>query len=78
MTLRSKTPQQQGDHEEDDEPDDEPGTPRVTNAAARHSVQLLQRYLTEQGFSDKLQCALDTCAEKGYETSTLDLQVSVN
>ena len=43
MTLRSKTPQQQGDHEEDDEPDDEPGTPRVTNAAARHSVQLSRR-----------------------------------
>ena len=73
--FKSKKLQQQDDPEDDDEP----GDPRVTHAAARHSVQLLQRYFTEQGFSDKLHCALDMCADQvlkkafsAMKQSTLD------
>ena len=42
--LRTNTSQQQ----DDDDLEDEPSVPRVTDAAARHSVQLLQPYFTEQ------------------------------
>ena len=78
--LRTKTSPQQ----DDDNLEDEPSVARVTHAAARHSVQLLQRYFTEQGFSDKLQYALDACADEvmkkasaAMKQSTLDFHMSV-
>lgn len=78
--LRTKTSQQQ----DDDDLEDEPSVPRVTDVAATHSVQLLQLYFTEQGFNDKLQYALDACADevkkkasKAMKQSTLDLYMSV-
>ena len=49
-----------------DEGDDEDGEPMVTHAAARHEVQLLQRYFGEQGFSDSADASLDACADLIY------------
>ena len=49
---------------EDD--DEEDGEPMVTHAAARRSVQLLQRYFVEQGFGDDAHASLDACTDLVY------------
>ena len=49
---------------EDD--DEEDGKPMVTHAAARCSVQLLQRYFVEQGFGDNAHASLDACTDLVY------------
>ena len=54
-----ESPIAEGDGEED-------GEPMVTHAAARHSVQFLQRYFVEQGFSDNTDASLDVCANLIY------------
>ena len=45
--------------------------PLVTHVEAQRVVQMLQRYFVEQGFSDTLHIALDTCAN-GVEDKGLD------
>ena len=47
----------------DDLDDDTDREPAVTHAAARRAVQLLERYFVEQGFSETLTTALDTCSD---------------
>ena len=37
--------------------------PTVTHAAARHAVQVLERYFMEQGFNETLTAALDACSD---------------
>ena len=54
---------------EDD--DEEDGEPMVTHAAARHSVQLLQRYFVEQGFDDNAHASLDACTDLVYSRAPL-------
>ena len=44
----------------DDESDQEPA---VTHTAARHAVQLLERYFVEEGFCEMFATAFDTCSD---------------
>ena len=42
------------------------GLPMVTHAVARRSVQHLQLYFAEQGFSDDVHASLDACSDLIY------------
>ena len=46
--------------------DEKDGGKPVTHAAARRSVQLLQRYFVEQGFSEDAHASLNACADLIY------------
>ena len=58
-----------GSEDEDSDPDEE-----VAHAAARRSVQLLQRYFIEQGVSDAYHAAIDMCADEVFRRANAKMR----
>ncbi|KAI6651320.1 Tigger transposable element-derived protein 6-like [Oopsacas minuta] len=42
---------------------------RISNVAAKRSIQVLQQYFVEQGFSDTLHASLDMCADEVFSNA---------
>ena len=61
-----------GSEDEDSDPDEE--VAKTTHAAARRSVQLLQRYFVEQGVSDEYHAAIDMCADEVFRRANAKMK----
>ena len=53
-----------GCSEQEDSDCDDDVAAKTTHAAARRSIQVLQQYVIEQGFSEVHYTALDMCADR--------------
>ena len=42
---------------------------RISHVAAKRSIQVLQQYFVEQGFSDTLHASLDMCADEVFSNA---------
>ena len=72
--VSSKRICQSEDSSEDEDIGLEEEVVKTTHAAARHSVQLLQRYFFEQGINDAYDAAMDMCADEAYRRANAKMR----
>ena len=73
--VSSKRPRQEDSCECEEEDDPDP-VPLVSHSEAKHSMQLLQRYFVEQGFSEEHHAALDMCAGEVFRQAASNTRQS--